>query len=117
MKDCCPTCGGQLPTISISVDLNLNVLIADGRVIKLQPQQAEILSILCDRTLHVVRLERLITRVFGINEPGDALRVIRVQISCLRKILSDTSYEIENVWAVGYRIIERKLPEPIQGAA
>lgn len=115
MTDCCPTCGGVLPNISISVDLNLNVLIADGRVIKLRPQMAEILSVLCDRALKVVRRESMVALIYGGNEPDSAGTVIQVQIFHLRKKLADTAYEIDTIWGEGYRLIQ-KPNSPVQGA-
>ncbi len=107
MTDCCPTCGGHLPNIDIKVDLNLNILVTNGCVTKLTAQEAEILSVLCDRALKVVRRESMVALVYGANEPDNAEGVLRVQICSLRKKLVRTDYEIDTIWGEGYRLIER----------
>lgn len=107
---CCPTCGSTLPSDRIVVDLNVNVVAYGDDKVKLQPRQAELLSILLKNYPKPMARERLKALLFGHNldeETGYAY--VSVQIHHLRKRLKDLPMRIKNHTHVGYAL-EIKAP-------
>lgn len=104
MTDCCPTCGGKLDPLKISVCLNTNTLIAGGRAIKLSLKHAEISYALWKVSPGTLSIERLITQVYGYTAPLHVKKSLHVQISRLRRIIAAAGLDIVSAREIGYAL-------------
>lgn len=101
----CPCCGAALQNQRLRIDLNTNTFLYKTHSIPLRAREAELLSVLIDRSPGVVAHDTIVRCVWGQNEPGDPEKNIQVTICRLRKKLKGTGASILNVFEVGYRFV------------
>lgn len=94
----CPLCGNAVSRVGLSVDLQSNNVLVDGRAVKLQARQAEILSILSNGYPSAVRAGQILAKIYGDSgdEPPTAWKAVQVQCCNLKKILHPLGYTIVN---------------------
>lgn len=103
MNGVCPCCGQATPDNgALLVSLDTNQITRAGVTVGVTPQQAELVHIL--RAGRVVRHDTIASKMYGAGEPP-LENTIKVQISRLRRSLAPLGISIENVRAVGYRLI------------
>ena len=107
MKPCCPTCGHIIGPQEFMVSLETNSAAMGGTVVKLSPQEAEILSILANCAPRTARHREILLGVYGstwslrtINEAA----TLKVFICELRKKIAQLDVSIETVHRTGYRL-------------
>lgn len=104
----CPTCGRPYEG-EATVSLDTNTALVNGHAISLTASEAEVLHTLLT-TPGMVRMDRIISKVWGLGEPQNSARIVQVYISVLRKKLRGTGATIENTWGKGYTLILGKEP-------
>lgn len=112
----CPTCGSTYEASLPRVDLGRNILITVAGHTKLQPREAEILTVLIDRFPAVVSVDDLIFALFGYSEEtSDPWNLLRVYISRLRRILEPLGWTIPRAsrYSRGYYL--RKIGDTADG--
>lgn len=92
----CPLCGTIIER-DLLVDLHSNIAILSNVPIRLTPKEAEILSLLADQFPGEVQHTRMITKVYGVNEPTNAKGCISTMINRLKK----------KIWPAHYTIVSR----------
>jgi DNA-binding response OmpR family regulator len=102
----CPTCGHALDGHhGISVDLEHNVAIIDGRAIALPAKMAELLHVLVEEMPRTVHRERIFDRLYGVTgDESPSTNVLQVYVHHLRRHLRGTRYWIETHWDNGYSL-------------
>ena len=99
----CPTCGRKLPeSLSLRVDLEVGVAVANGKAVMLTPTEAELLTLIASTGTRVASTEFLMAGLYNLDEPDE--NIIKVWICHLRKKLSKIGVTIETVWGKGVRI-------------
>lgn len=107
----CPCCGAEVRADKPIVDLNTNTVTFNGRSAKLQPQEAEILSVIAARHPATVSRDYLIRRIWGALEPDNARNNISVRVTFMRKKLAPLGLGIKTVWRTGLRLdIPKEIP-------
>lgn len=84
----------------IAVDLQTNTASANGIVVELSPQQAEIAY--CLSRKRVARHEWMIERLWSGREPGDPMQVLQTQVCKLRPRLAPLGVRIRVRRGLGY---------------
>lgn len=94
-ESCCPLCGGPVEAERLLVDLSTNQIFVGGEWIKVQPKQAEILTVLAAAAGTMVRYTDLVRKVWGaqfdINDPAKSLSV---HVHRLRQVLDGSHWTI-----------------------
>lgn len=103
LKDC-PLCGHPLDTEGPAVDLDNNLFLVGGMAIEVKPQQAEILSVICDAYPGVATFERILTRVTGYDYCDISPPTLRTQVSLLRKQIAPFATIDDARRQKGYRL-------------
>lgn len=104
----CPTCGHALPAGRLRVDLDNNVLLADGRAIKLQPREAELLWYLVQQYPRMARRDAIVVNVWGNAEVCFA--TVKSAISDARRPLRMIGWTLKCEHGIGYRLAPLSSP-------
>lgn len=84
------------------VNLDLNIAYRAGHVVRLQPQQAVILSRLVEGPqTH----DKLVSAVYGATEPKDPYAIIKNRLKELRHKLEPLGVAILNRYGKGYSLV------------
>lgn len=101
----CPTCGAPYQAERPLVDLDRNLFVCAAGTAHLNPQRAEILSIIASQYPRPARREALVAQLYGAQDgPTDALGLLRVQISHVRAALRPLGWAVRNFRARGYAL-------------
>jgi DNA-binding response OmpR family regulator len=101
----CPLCGQSVRWQSeFDVSLDANVAVVNGRPIRLQPREAEVLSVIAEAAPRVVSRDLLSLRCDPDREFEE--RLFDVYVCRLRKKLRRTDFTIEGVKGRGYRLVK-----------
>lgn len=106
----CPECGQAMPSRDgISFDPESNVIIWNGKHLKMEPMMAKLFMGLYDRRPRFVPSDYLFDDLYGLenDEEWPARRVIHVYLSKLRRALKGTPFIIENAPHKGWRLITK----------
>lgn len=102
----CPCCGARLNSRRAKVDLDTNTLLIRGLGARLQPTEAELLSVLLRRAPGLVSHDGIITSVWGAAETRNASNMVKTYVCSLNKKLRPLGARIENIFDRGYRFVE-----------
>lgn len=95
-----------------AIDLTANTISAGGPSVRVPPTIAEVLVVLIKAAPGFVSLERLHMRLYGETGDAKADATLRVHLSRTNKFLRDIGYRIENVRALGWRIVRDEDATP-----
>ena len=80
--------------------------------VRLTPQQAEIFDHLWVKMPHLATVPALVHAVYrGRDEPEAPDNVVKLQIMKIRRAIKDSPYEIECLFATGYRLVLKEAEE------
>ncbi len=104
--DTCSLCGGKLPNDKqVVVDLASNVLRVGNKKIVLTARQAELMYLLNAEYPQPVSMDRIILKIYGINEPNWSATSIYIYIYQLRNCIKDMGIIIVTMFKrEGYRL-------------
>lgn len=102
---CCPTCGSTINEKEFVVDLQNNVLIANGKIIKLTRRPAELIWYLRKNYPGTVPHEQIISKVWGSVETGAT--GLRTMVSLSRRYLELVGWTIKNEHGSGYKLVKQ----------
>lgn len=101
----CPCCGAAVASEQFLVDLASNTVMRNGIVVKLPPQQAEILFVLRKHQPEGASFERIAAALWGKGDwPDSAVNGIHVRTTMLRKMIAPLGLSIEGVRGWGFRL-------------
>jgi DNA-binding winged helix-turn-helix (wHTH) protein len=98
----CPCCGQPVAKEDLILSLETNSATRWGRTEKLTPRYAELLHILWSARPKAVPMDRVISRLYGLAEIGDAERAIRVLVSQTRERFARLGLRVEYHRRRGY---------------
>lgn len=101
----CHYCGSHYTPPPVSVDLRRNVIVIDGRAIRITPCLAEAATTIIRRHPEPVPVEDIASGIWGAADgPEDELGHVRTYISQLRRLLrdADAAWQIKSFRGVGY---------------
>jgi DNA-binding response OmpR family regulator len=104
MSGTCPCCGQPVSTDGLLVSLDGNAASRWGHLLKMRWQEAEVLYLLYSAYPGMVTYERMITQVYGRNEPECAKKVLEAVYSRLRRIMAPLGVTVDVVWGRGVRL-------------
>ena len=78
-----------------------------GRPVSLRPKEFELLLALVDHLNLVLTRDQLLDQVWGYEYYG-ATRTVDVHVAQLRDKLADSGLQIETIWGVGYKLVEKE---------
>ncbi len=100
----CPCCG-TLTENDVVVDLNSNQIARGDKVVKLGPQQAELLFILAAVMPAYVRSDRLAQKLYGAGEePEGGLACVRSNLCIARKKIKPLGLNLPSRNGTGYAL-------------
>lgn len=101
----CPTCRQALRHgEGVSIDLNNNVAIIDGRAVKLRPSEAELFYVLLGAMPGAVIWDKLRRQVYGAREPEQPENALKVTACLLRKKIRPLGFNVAAHHGVGYAL-------------
>ena len=98
----CPTCGQPVSDGGLRVDLAGNVLLADGRAIKLQSRQAELLWYLLQQYPRLTSDNSILVNVWA--NADVCIATLKGAIKTTKTVLNMVGWTIKNERGLGYRI-------------
>ena len=102
----CPTCGGITSRNDAPmVDLSENVLIVNGKIVKLTKRQAELVYILVKRFPKTATIEQIAAGLTGWGNEWPSDNLIKVFIYQIRERIQWSGLSIETVFGVGYKLV------------
>lgn len=90
----------------VTLDANSHEVRVGERPLGLRPKEFELLATMMEHPNVALSREQLLEMVWGYEFFGDT-RTVDVHIARLRTKLADSGLEIETVWGIGYKLIER----------
>lgn len=105
----CPVCRRPFSTPDMMVDLNSNTVLACGRVVKIMPREAEILSLLIKSYPRPLAREGIAKSIFGekqLKEMRSALGTVAVHVNRLQRrlIAERLPFKIVSDFGQGFRL-------------
>ncbi len=92
---------------NLRIDLQRREVTVGGRQIELRPKEYDLLVTFAQNPGIVLDRERLIAKVWGYDYVGES-RTIDVHVTWLRDKIQDATVQIQTVWGVGYKLVERQ---------
>lgn len=92
----------------IAVDLSRNTVTVGDRTISLKAKEAEILHVVADGG--VARYGHLISKVWCLDEPGDAYGAMKTHVCALRKKLAGTGFRFVTHHGIGFELVCDRPP-------
>lgn len=116
MKTTCPCCNQPVDTKRDLplVDLNTNSLAYGDVRIHLTPQQTEFMAALVETAPGACSYDRLISRLWGVNEPDAPMITLKAVKWRLCRILCNIGFDIVTLPGVGMRLTKATPPTPAQ---
>jgi DNA-binding response OmpR family regulator len=105
----CPTCGQPIPEDGLIVDAQNGYVILGPRRVKLRGLQFHILKALAEVRPNILTYDRLISRVWGLNEPDDVRGSICVNLSKLRPKIAPLGIDVRTVYGEGLYLSTDRL--------
>lgn len=99
----CPTCGARVPEKKLAVDLVRNEVTFGKTARTINRRTAEFVHLLVQAQTEV-GYDRLISRMWGVREPGAPLKTLQVYASLARKALRPLGFTVKSCYGHGYRI-------------
>lgn len=101
--DNCPTCGQKLPSdLPLHVDLEVNVVVANGVAVALTGKQAELLALIASTGVRVATYEFLIQGLY-LQEEAE-IDILKVMVCKMRQKLVKAGVGIDTIWGKGFRL-------------
>ena len=100
----CPLCGHKLNQLKIAVDLNTNTIRLKDKMVRVTPQQAELLFVLARASPGVVSVASLMYQLEGFGSYDLGVTSLRTQISRIRNYISDLGLLIVSHRNRGYAL-------------
>jgi DNA-binding response OmpR family regulator len=99
----CPCCGQVIPDDGnrASVSLETNTVTFRGLATRLEPLQAEILSVIAEQAPRYITVDALMRRVFGILEQDGSIKGLHVAVSRMRKKIEPMGLRLINARSRG----------------
>ncbi len=109
----CPTCGQGLPGNLISIDLNVNAIIAGGVAVILTPREAEVADLLWRARPRVLTVEYIADAVF--KDGADGMSSVPSWVHRLRRkiVAHGLPIWIKAEVGRGYRWVDVIMSEPV----
>ena len=103
-----PGPGGAAPrqVADVVVDPAARQVTVADRVVSLRPKEFDLLLALVDHLNLVLTREQLLDQVWGYEYYG-ATRTVDVHVAQLRDKLADSGLQIETIWGIGYKLVEK----------
>ncbi|MDX1615639.1 MAG: response regulator transcription factor [Candidatus Promineifilaceae bacterium] len=103
-----PGPGGAAPrqVADVVVDPAARQVTVAERVVSLRPKEFDLLLALVDHLNLVLTREQLLDQVWGYEYYG-ATRTVDVHVAQLRDKLADSGLQIETIWGIGYKLVEK----------
>lgn len=92
---------------NLQIDLQRREVTIGGRRISLRPKEYDLLVAFAQNPGIVLDRERLIAQVWGYDYVGES-RTIDVHVTWLRDKIQGATVQIQTVWGVGYKLVERQ---------
>lgn len=112
MSGVCPCCGQEVPGAeTLLVSVAAGAASRFGVIARIEPKHAVILSALLRKHPGIVRYAEMIAEVWGWEEPEAPMKIMKVQMSRLRRSLAPLGVAVDTTHSVGWRL--RLEPGPI----
>ena len=108
-KHPCPTCGQDLDTSGLFIDLNSNTVCAGIIQTKVRPTVAELLYTLLKHSPGIISRAQIMDSIYAAQSDAPLDHVVSVMIYSARRALRGTGWHIENRFKVGYRLVPDEM--------